>query len=169
MSFDGFGWRLIRATGILGAAVAATLTAGSAAGAAVVPPGAGPANGHVLGGMTAQRWPVVITISANGKRIQAAQAGLVLTCSSGDGFPVPDAWGDVPLQANGGVNVAAGILPSTGNSAGSVTGGSDTFTGRLNRKRATFSGTWQLKLNFLMSSGQIDQCDSGRVAFSARL
>jgi hypothetical protein len=51
----------------------------------------------------------------------------------------------------------------------SLTGGSHSFIGRLDRKRSTISGAWRLQLNFQASGGQTDQCDSGRVPFSARL
>jgi hypothetical protein len=65
--------------------------------------------------------------------------------------------------------VTMAIPASAGNSTVSITGGTDTFMGRLNRAQATFTGSWQLHLNFVMSNGQTNQCDSGHVAFSARL
>ena len=168
MSLDDSSQRRRRVLRIAAVVVAAVLGAGSPASAATLPAG-GLAAGRVLGGVTSQHWPVVVAISTSGKQIQGASAGLVLSCSSGAVFPVPDGWGNVPIRAHGNVNASAGIPPSGGNSTGAITGGSDTFNGRLDRRRATFRGTWRLHVNYLMSNGQTDQCDSGPVAFSARL
>jgi len=131
-------------------------------------PASAPVAGRVLGGATSQTWPVVLAISGDGKSVNAALAGLVLSCSSGASLPLVDGWAKLPIGPNGSVHAAAAIPPSSGSGV-SLTGGSHSFTGKLNRKRATFSGVWQLQLAFSLSNGQTDQCDSGRVSFSARL
>jgi hypothetical protein len=67
------------------------------------------------------------------------------------------------------LSVATLIGPQSGSPV-SVTGGTDKFTGKLNAKKATFSGKWRLTLTFSDSStGQTDQCDSGVVTIHAVL
>jgi len=124
------------------------------------------AAGQVLGGFTSQGWPVVLELSKDGKQIALAGIGLSMNCSSGAQFSTGDGWIHAPIAAGGKVREAAQITPAP---KYSLTGGSDSFTGKLNRRQVAFSGTWQLHLTYSMSNGQTDQCDSGRVAFSARL
>ncbi len=129
---------------------------------------AGPAAEQVLGGFTSQGWPVVIVISKDGKRIGLVETGLNMSCTSGDSFPLLDGWVRLPIAANGSVRGHTTIQPASG-SAVSITGGSDSFTGKLNRKRDTFAGTWQLQMSLAQTNGQTDQCDSGLVRFTAKL
>jgi hypothetical protein len=123
--------------------------------------------GKVLGGLTSQYMPVIFRIANDGRRIDAGVAGLVMSCSLGDGGPVNDAWIRVPINAHGKVHAGGGIPPSGGGSV-MLTGGSHSLTGRFNRARTEFVGVWQLHLT-LQENGQTDQCDSGRVRFNATL
>jgi hypothetical protein len=127
-----------------------------------------PAAGRMLGGFTSQSWPLVLAIAKNGKRIVVAVTGLVITCASGDTYPLEDGWAQLPISASGHVHATRAIAPMAGSSV-SLTGGFDSFAGRLNRARSTFSGVWQLHLSLKQSGGQSDQCDSGRVALVAEL
>jgi len=124
--------------------------------------------GRALGGFTSQSQPVVLEISKSTKRLELAVADLQLTCSSGGQLIVRGGWLALPISASGQVH-ASRLIPPSGGSASAVTGGSDNFSGKLNRKKATFSGTWQMQVAFSMPSGQTDQCQSGRVTFRARL
>jgi hypothetical protein len=130
-----------------------------------------PAAGRVLGGLTSQQAPVILDISKNSKRIDKAVTDLQLTCTSGDQLWFPDSWSRSPLDSHGSVSMHLTIPPDTsgGTNGVTLTGGSDEFSGKLNRKTATFSGNWQLQLSFSMSDGTTDQCDSGLVTFRAKL
>jgi hypothetical protein len=127
-----------------------------------------PAAGKVLGGFTSQSEPIVLEISKKDKRVDLAGTALDMTCTSGDQFTTADALVRLPISKQGKVHMTLVIPPSSG-SPTSITGGTDTFSGKLNRENATFSGVWQLHLTFSLSGGQTDQCDSGRVTFKARL
>jgi hypothetical protein len=127
-----------------------------------------PVPGDVLGGFTSQGWPVVLEISGNGKRVAVVATGLFMSCTSGVGFPVEDAWPLLPISAKGKVHAAI-TIPSFAGSSVSITGGSRSFAGRFNRARSIFWGQWRLHLNYKFSNGQTDQCDSGRVTFTATL
>ena len=124
--------------------------------------------GVFLGGLTSQSWPFVIELSKNGKMLRGADVGLEMTCTSGSQFGLPDSWAHLPISRNGAVDVSAAVSPSPGATA-SITGGSDSFRGKFNRKRTSFSGVWDLHLNFSMSNGQTDSCDSGQVKVAAVL
>jgi hypothetical protein len=142
---------------------ATAATAGTHAQDAGAPPA-----GEVLGGITSQGWPIVIEIAKNGKKFSLVRAGLDMRCTLGDSFSLEGGAENLPISSDGKVHGARQIPPSPGSGA-SVTGGSEKFAGKLNRKRSTFSGMWQLHLTFVMASGQTDQCDSGRVRLTARL
>jgi hypothetical protein len=124
--------------------------------------------GRALGGFTTQGWPVVLEIAPGARLVTVAAAGIDMTCMSGQSFSIEDGWTLLDIAPNGRVHATAQIPPSTGQSV-SLTGGSHSLAGKLNRKRSTFRGVWQLDLTFKSSDGQTDQCHSGRVAVAARL
>jgi hypothetical protein len=130
---------------------------------------AGPSAGNVLGGLTSQGWPVVVEISKNGKRIDQVAVGLNMTCTSGIKYGLDDGWSRLPFGAHGKIHASVVIPPSPASSGESFTGGSDSFTGTLNRQKSTFSGVWDLVLTYKDSTGHADKCGSGRATFSARL
>jgi hypothetical protein len=131
--------------------------------------GVGPLTGKVLGGFTSQGWPIVADISTNGKRLVDARTGLSMTCSLGDDYSLLDGWRALPIPRNGKLSISVGIPPS---STGTIKllGGSDSITGRLNRKHWTFAGRWHLHITFQdTATNQLDQCDSGAVSFNVVL
>jgi hypothetical protein len=140
----------------------------AAAARALSPPAAAPPAGEVLGGLTSQGWPVVLEVSGNGKHFSLIRTGLAMRCTSGDSFALLAGGPNLPIGSDGRTRDTAQIPPSPGSPI-SLIGGTETFGGRLNRKRSTFAGTWQLHLTFLLANGQMDQCDSGRVKLTARL
>jgi len=144
------GWKLPGVTSALAAAAAV------------------PASGEVLGGFTSQGWPVVVEISKDAKRINTIGIGLDMSCTSGQQAGLRDGWVRLPVGPRGKVHATLTIPASPGSSV-SLTGGSDSLTGTLNRRRLTFSGVWELILMFKDSTGHVDKCDSGRVTFAARL
>jgi hypothetical protein len=132
------------------------------------PPVAAAARPVVLGGLTQRGWPVVLSISRDTRRLNAAVIALDMSCTSGGSFTARDAFGNLAIHRNGRVHVARSILPIAGSTV-SITGGSHALNGTLNRRRMTFSGWWHLHVDFQTSSGQTDHCDSGRVNFAATL
>jgi hypothetical protein len=141
------------------------------AAAAKSPPAVLPASGRTLGGFTSQHLPVVLQISTQDKRLNLAGSALNLTCTSGTQFVIPDGWVKLPISKKGIVNGSYRIPASPPPAGGTIgiIGGTDTFSGKLNAKKATFSGTWELKIEYSMPNNQTDQCDSGHVTFEAVL
>jgi hypothetical protein len=169
---DGRSWRrIISVITVTAAVMAAGASAQTTSGitAATTPgitvPRAGianastPAAGMVLGGFTSQGWPAVLDIAKNGNRIRVIGVGLDMKCTTGDEFGLPDGFINLPIAGNGKVHATRTIPPSPGPTV-SLTGGSDSLTGRLDRKRSVFVANWHLHLSLKSSSGQTDQCDS---------
>jgi hypothetical protein len=130
------------------------------------------ANGRALGGFTTQGNPFVATVAKNGKKLGMVASALNLTCTSGDQFTIVDGWAGLPIGHGGTVGKSLSIPPTVGSGSAAgitITGGADTFSGKLNRKKATFTGTWDLQFDLTLASGQTDQCDSGNVGFKAVL
>jgi hypothetical protein len=183
---QGRRWPYLVSLVVLAALVATLIVAGSgsakgvsrqrqleAAAARVVKPPAPvlPAAGKVLGGFTSQHLAVVLEIAKKDKRVNLAGTAFNLTCTSGDQIVIPDGFQKLPIGKNGAVSVKFEI-PASGPPSSTTTtllGGTDTLTGKLNAKNATFSGTWELQLNFSVPNMPEDQCDSGRVTFKAVL
>ena len=145
------------------APAAVMLLAAMPAVSAAAPPA--PSSIKVLGGFTSQGYPVVVQIARGAHAISVAGIGLDMKCSSKAEFGLPDRWVRVPVRASGKFRDFA-TIPASGASGTEITGGSDLFTGRLDRRRWTVTGTWDLKLAFQTSAGQSDTCDSGRVTFT---
>jgi hypothetical protein len=129
-----------------------------------------PAAGRLLGGFTSQSQPVVLAVAKKDKRLDVVATDLNMTCTSGDQLVIPDNWTKLPLTPKGTVTITAQLPPSAPTAgAPTLTGGTDSFSGKLNGRKATFSGTWELQLTFSMPDGTTDQCDSGKVSVRAAL
>jgi hypothetical protein len=124
--------------------------------------------GKTLGGFSSQNWPLVVALSGNEKQVSKVATGLMMRCTSGNSFPLEDGWTQLAIGRDGTTHGSMTVPPMSGASA-SISGGSDSLTAKLDRMHATMAGTWRLQLNFTMSGGQTDQCDSGVVRFTARL
>ncbi|MGZ4184502.1 MAG: hypothetical protein ACXVUE_01530 [Solirubrobacteraceae bacterium] len=125
-------------------------------------------SGMVLGGFTSQAWPVVFELAHGGRLVILGATGLNLTCTSGDQFPVEDGWQLLTVAKNGRVN-ASEQIPAQQGQGDTLTGGSHSLTGRFNRQRTAFRGTWRMQLSFTNTDGSADTCQSGPVTFSLTL
>src|SRR5262249_34365808 len=127
-----------------------------------------PRGAVALGGFTSQGWPIVLELGRGGKSVNVAATGLDMSCTSGDQFSIEDGWQLLDVAKNGRVHVSEQIPPGQGQAA-SLTGGSHSLTGRFDRHRSMFRGTWRLQLNFKAADGTTDQCQSGQVRLIATL
>jgi hypothetical protein len=120
----------------------------------------------VLGGFTSQGWPVVAEVTTDRKVLEVTATGVHVRCTSGSSFDTEAAWVRLPISGRGAIHASMSVPPQAGSTA-TLTGGSNTFNGKLNRARLTLTGVWHLHLNFRTADGHTDQCDSGRVTFRA--
>ena len=117
-----------------------------------------------LGGLTSKGWPVYIQLSANGRQIVRALAGIEAPCSKGGAFAFPDKWTRVPVRNRRFRTAFRDSFLDEGRQV-DVEG---TFAGRVNRKRTVVSGTWSSKAAFHEADGSVDTCDSGVLKYTAR-
>jgi hypothetical protein len=119
--------------------------------------------GHILGAFLGKNLdPVVAELTNRGKKLQIS-IGFEMACSpSGNQFNSND-WAKVKLAKNGSFHANALYSPQ-----GNFQGGTDTFSGKYDRKHNTLTGTWALHLIFTIQNGTTpttDTCDSGPVKF----
>jgi hypothetical protein len=119
----------------------------------------------VFGGKTAQDWPVVIRISANGKQVVSALAAIDME-SADDDWVVPDGFQNLPVKAGRfGWTWGPEQLDLDD---GQVAEASGSISGKFSRNRTKVSGTWRRKAVVKDSTGAIVATyDSQRVAWSA--
>jgi hypothetical protein len=120
----------------------------------------------VLGGFTSQGWPIVVEVSGDRKVLLAAGIGIALPCTLGNTVAVSTGAGLLRIGKGGKISGSTTIPASTSDGV-SMTGGTNSMTAVLDPKRWRVSGTWQMEMGFSSSTGQTNQCNSGRVTFTA--
>jgi hypothetical protein len=155
----------MRSRGRAVAALAAlALTPGVAAGLSVASASASPlAAGPVLGGLTSQGLPMVVTLAPSGRRIARIDITMQMKCNSGDRFITTDFARDLAVGRSGRFVGTAVVGPHP-----PLLGAVDSLKGHYDRATQTITGTWRLRLVFDQSL-QNDRCDSGPIAIHARL
>jgi hypothetical protein len=121
----------------------------------------------VLGGVTAEGWPVVFRISKDGRTLLLASIGVDMHCTSGEHYSTYDGWRKAPIGAHGRLALD-GTMPLNTYSDGSSLSESDTVRATVSAKRDRLSGTWDLHDTWIAANGTHDSCDSGPVRFTAR-
>jgi hypothetical protein len=124
--------------------------------------------GTVLGGRTAQGWPIVIELSKSGSQVVRMSAGLHLTCTSGSIVNLPDEYRKVAVSKAGKFTLSFG--PTTRkNDDGTTTDFQGSVTGKLNKARTKATGKWAFKgIDHDAAGAVTDTCDSGNVSWTAK-
>ena len=105
--------------------------------------------GVFYGGVTASGYPVVIQLSATGRKVVRATIGLELKCQTPGDITLPDAFKDIAVSRTTGrfahsygpEEIAAD--PATGVSKIQVSG---SITGTVNKAKTRVKGTWSQKI-----------------------
>ena len=147
-------------------ALASTVVAACLAGGGVA---AAATTGTVLGGQTAQKWPIVIELNKAGRQVVSVTAGLQLTCTSGATVRIPDSYTKLTISNGGSFAhvVRARHAAQPGRHRRPTTRAAS--AGKLNKARTKASGKWQFKGTDVDAAGAVtDTCDSGSVSWSAK-
>jgi hypothetical protein len=120
---------------------------------------------NVLGGLTSQRFPVMIEVSKNGRQIKRAAAGINLPCSMGGSVTFPDRWTRITVSRRGSFKAT---YRDAFTDEGAVVTVSDSLEGKLNASRTVVTGRWRNTMVSREPNGTVETCDSGSVRFSAR-
>jgi hypothetical protein len=126
------------------------------------------AGGTVYGGVTPQRFPVVIEASKNGRKVVEATIAIRLTCTSGGIVNLPDGYTAMSVSKKR--KFSASFGPTTNrNDDGTTTDFQGSISGAFNKARTKASGKWSLKATDHDAAGAItDTCDSGSISWSAK-
>jgi hypothetical protein len=160
-------------------AVAAGGTAASAAdaldrggrhlGASASATAAKPAPGaHVYGGITPQKWPIVIELDKAARKVTRIVIGLDMACTSNENFGTTDGFNDVRITSKNTFKATFG--PQRIDAAGTPTEIQGAITGRRSKDGSAMKGTWSYKVTFYDAAGTnvTDTCESGLVSWRAR-
>jgi hypothetical protein len=132
--------------------------------------------GVFYGGVTVAGYPVVIQLSATGRKVVRATIGLELKCTTPGDITLPDSFKDIPVSKTTGKfshtygpeEIAAD--PATGVSKVQVSG---SISGTVNKAKTRVKGTWTQKIVAFSAADPtgatiLDTCDSGVVSYTAK-
>jgi hypothetical protein len=157
-------WRVAGAC-LSGLAVAVAVALGAPTSAPAAPQATG--GGVVFGGLTSQRWPVVVEFSRDGRKVVLASVALSLKCGTG-GENLGDEYTRLPLSKTGRFHGSYGPV-RVDNADGSFDVYTSKVTGASNRARSKLSGTWRLvDAEHNVAGVLTDTCDSGSVHWKAK-
>jgi hypothetical protein len=123
------------------------------------------ASGVVYGGITPQKWPVVIQVARDGRSIERAAIGFTLNCNVGGTLANYDRYNKLLLSRAGKFSSKFGPT-TTNNPDGTKTVFSGSVSGKITGSKA--KGTWQLVSIDQDAAGTATKtCDSGKVSWSA--
>jgi hypothetical protein len=168
--------RMLKLSGACVAVAAAGAGAGAAealdrgarhvgARAAATKPAAG---GQIYGGITPQKWPIVIELDKDATRVKRIVTGLDMTCTSNENFGTTDGFNDVKINSKSRFKATYG--PQRIDAAGTPADIEGAITGRRSRDGSSMKGTWSYKVTFYDAAGTTatDTCQSGLVSWKAR-
>lgn len=126
------------------------------------------AAGVIYGGLTSQRFPVVIEVSTNRRQVVSATLAIRTMCTSGATLTVPDSYIRLPISKKR--RFGASFGPQTiRNDDGTTTDLEGTVRGTFNAARTKASGKWRFKATDHDASGAVtDTCDSGSISWRAK-
>ena len=123
--------------------------------------------GVVLGGFSAQDFPVVVEMAKSQKRVAQIGLAIRLTCTSGGTFTVPDRYRGMRVSKKG--RFSATFTDIVRNDDGTTTDLAGSVAGTINKARTKAKGTWSLEgIDHDMAGAVTDTCDSGSVSWSAK-
>jgi hypothetical protein len=123
--------------------------------------------GAVLGGFTAQNFPVVVELNKSRKRVTQIGLGIRMTCTSGGVFTVPDRYSGLKVSKKG--RFGTSFTDTERNADGTTTDFAGTIAGSINKARTKAKGTWSLKVTEHDVAGAVtDTCDAANISWSAK-
>jgi hypothetical protein len=162
-------FRDLRRAGVVAAAVLVAVPVGASAGVHRPVPhtGSAAASGRTLGGVTAQGWPVTLTLNRSRKQVTRTVVGIRMSCTSQTVVNLPDTYVRLAISKR---KFGAAFGPTiVRNDDGTTTDFEGSMNGRLNAAGTKASGRWRLKLTEHDVAGTVtDTCDSDQVTWSAK-
>ena len=124
--------------------------------------------GSTYGGVTSQGWPVFVDMNATRRVVVREVAAVVLKCTSGGRFTVPDRFTRLTVTKGGKFHVVYGPFTQR-NDDGTTTDFQGRMTGALNDSKTKIVGTWRMIASDHDATGAVtDSCDTGLLTWSAK-
>jgi hypothetical protein len=127
--------------------------------------------GVVFGGQTAQRWPIVLEVSHDGRQVVRIDAALDVKCvTTGATSVFSDGYQHVPLSATGSFTSSFGPSTNVTLLSGQKGDLSGRIKGKLNARGTSGSGTWSLDVvvHDPTTGAVVDNCHSGNVTWKVK-
>jgi hypothetical protein len=135
--------------------------------ASVVTPSA-TAVGNTYGGVTSQGFPVFADMTATRRQVVRVVAAVVLNCTSGGRFTVPDRFTKLAVTKGGKFRIVYGPYTQR-NDDGTTTDFQGRMTGALNDSKTKVVGTWRMiAVDHDVAGAVTDTCDTGLLTWSAK-
>jgi hypothetical protein len=127
----------------------------------------GAAGGTVYGGVTPQKWPIIVELDREATKVRRIVTGLDMTCTSKENFGTTDGFTNVKLNSKNRFKATFG--PQRIDAAGTPAEIQGAITGRRSKDRSSMKGTWTYKVTFYDAAGTTvtDTCESGLVSWKA--
>jgi hypothetical protein len=129
----------------------------------------------VFGGVAAQGYPVVLTLSKTAKKVVTATIGIEMKCQTPGDITIPDTFKNLAIDSAGKFSASYGPeeVPADPASGVSKIIASGSITGKLNKLKTSIKGTWNAKVIAISAADPtgatvLDTCDSGQVAYTAK-
>ena len=126
------------------------------------------AGAHVYGGVTPQKWPIVIELDKAATKVTRIVTGLDMACTSNENFGTTDGFNNVKISSKNTFKATFG--PERIDAAGTPAEIQGAITGRRSKDGSAMKGTWSYKVTFYDAAGTnvTDTCESGLVSWKAR-
>jgi hypothetical protein len=124
--------------------------------------------GNTSFGVTSQGFPVFVDMNATRRLVVREVAAVVLKCTSGGRFTVPDRFTKLAVTKGGRFRIVYGPFTQR-NDDGTTTDFQGRMTGVLNDSKTKIAGTWRMIASDRDLTGAVtDSCDSGLLTWSAK-
>ena len=125
-----------------------------------------PSAGAVLGGFSAQEFPVVVEMNKSRTRVAQIGLGIRLACTAGGAFTIPDRYRDLKVSKKG--RFSSSFTNTVRNPDGTTTDLAGSLAGTINKARTKAKGTWTLTATDDDPAGAVTDTCTADVTWSAK-
>jgi hypothetical protein len=125
--------------------------------------------GVVFGGRTAQRFPIAVEVSHDGRQVVRADVALEIRCGAGTSSVFTDAYQHLPLRSTGSFqsSFSGQRIDLASGQKGVISG---TIKGKINARKTSMTGTWtfNVEVHDPTTDAVVDHCQSGNVTWTIK-
>jgi hypothetical protein len=122
------------------------------------------AHGVTYGGMTSAKWPVMVQLSRDGRKVTYALAAWATHCTDGS-YSDTEEFEQIPISASG--KFATSYDTGDYQQDSATVRYAASIKGKLNRRRSKIAGTVRVMLSVKDSANGVDYtCDTGTIKYT---